>query len=88
MVSLKLLLIAHLIGDFFLQPVKLVEQKKNSIKGLIIHSIIYTLMIALVLLLFGNIWEITFWTFFIFISHFLKFIKIYKILCHLHLLFL
>ena len=32
MVSLKLLLIAHLIGDFFLQPVKLVEQKKNSIK--------------------------------------------------------
>lgn len=70
MVSLKLLLIAHLIGDFFLQPVKLVEQKKNSIKGLIIHTIIYTLMIALVLLLFGNIWEITFWTFFIFISHF------------------
>ena len=70
MVSLKLLLIAHLIGDFFLQPVKLVEQKKNSIKGLIIHTIIYTLMIALVLLLFGNIWEITFWTFLIFISHF------------------
>lgn len=55
MVSLKLLLIAHLIGDFFLQPIKLVEQKKNSIKGLIIHTIIYTLMIALVLLLFGNI---------------------------------
>lgn len=70
MVSLKLLLIAHLIGDFFLQPVKLVEQKKNSIKGLIIHTIIYTLMIALVLLLFGNIWEITFLTFLIFISHF------------------
>ena len=70
MVSLKLLLIAHLIGDFFLQPVKLVEQKKNSIKGLIIHTIIYTLMITLVLLLFGNIWEITFWTFLIFISHF------------------
>ena len=51
---LKLLLIAHLIGDFFLQPVKLVEKKKNSIKGLIIHSLIYTLMITLVLLLFGN----------------------------------
>ena len=67
---LKLLLIAHLIGDFFLQPVKLVEQKKNSIKGLIIHTLIYTLMIVLVLLLFGNIWEIIFWTFLIFISHF------------------
>ena len=69
MVSLKLLLIAHLIGDFFLQPVKLVEQKKNSIKGLIIHTIIYTLMIVLVLLLFGNIWEIIFWTLFILVSH-------------------
>ena len=70
MVSLKLLLIAHLIGDFFLQPVKLVEQKKNSIKGLIIHTLIYTLMIVLVLLLFGNIWEIIFWTLFILVSHF------------------
>lgn len=79
MVTLKLLLIAHLIGDFFLQPVKLVEQKKNSIKGLIIHTIIYTLMIALVLLLFGNIWEITFWTFLIFISHFaIDYVRIKK----------
>ena len=26
---LKLLLIAHLIGDFFLQPVKLVEKKEE-----------------------------------------------------------
>lgn len=68
---LKLLLIAHLIGDFFLQPVKLVEKKKNSIKGLIIHSLIYTLMITLVLLLFGNIWEIIFWPFLILVSHFL-----------------
>ena len=66
---LKLLLIAHLIGDFFLQPVKLVEQKKNSVKGLIIHTLIYTLMIVLVLLLFGNIWEIIFWTLFILVSH-------------------
>ena len=68
---LKLLLIAHLIGDFFLQPVKLVEKKKNSIKELIIHSLIYTLMITLVLLLFGNIWEIIFWPFLILVSHFL-----------------
>lgn len=66
---LKLLLIAHLIGDFFLQPVKLIEKKKSSIKGLIIHSLIYTLMITLVLLLFGNIWEIIFWSFLILVSH-------------------
>ena len=68
---LKLLLIAHLIGDFFLQPVKLVEKKKDGIKGLIIHSVIYTLMITSVLLLFGNIWEIIFWSFLILVSHFL-----------------
>lgn len=71
MVILKLLLLAHLIGDFFLQPLKLVEQKKNSIKGLIIHTVIYTFMIVLVLFLFGNIWEIILWPFLIFISHFL-----------------
>lgn len=68
---LKLLLIAHLIGDFFLQSVKLVEKKKDGIKGLIIHSVIYTLMITFVLLLFGNIWEIIFWSFLILVSHFL-----------------
>ena len=84
MASLKLLLIAHLIGDFFLQPVKLVEKKKDSIKGLIIHSLIYTLMITLVLLLFGNVWEIIFWSFLILVSHFLidyfriKFTKKFK----------
>ena len=47
---LKLLIIAHLIGDFFLQPVKLVEKKKNSINGLIMHTLVYTLIVTLVLL--------------------------------------
>ncbi len=65
------MLIAHLIGDFFLQPVKLVEEKKNSIKGLITHCLIYSIMIALVLLLYGNIFEIIFWSFLIFVSHYL-----------------
>ena len=67
---LKLLLIAHLIGDFFLQPTSLVNNKKNSIKGLIIHTLVYTLIVLFILLLFGNIWEIIFWTALTFASHF------------------
>lgn len=67
---LKLLLIAHLIGDFFLQPTSLVDKKKNSIKGLIIHTSIYTLIVLFVLVLFGNVWEIIFWSVLIFASHF------------------
>lgn len=70
MIILKLLLISHLIGDFFLQPVGLVEKKKNSKSGLIIHTLIYTLLTTFVLLFFGNIWEIIFWLVIIFISHY------------------
>lgn len=58
MTILKLLLIAHLVGDFILQPVSLVEKKKNSIKGMIIHSSIYTVLVTIMILLFGNIWEL------------------------------
>lgn len=70
MIILKLLLISHLIGDFFLQPIGLVEKKKNSKSGLIIHTLIYTLLTTFVLLFFGNIWEIIFWLVIIFISHY------------------
>lgn len=71
MTILKLLLIAHLVGDFILQPVSLVEKKKNSIKGMIIHSSIYTVLVTIMILLFGNIWELIFWPVVIFISHYL-----------------
>lgn len=67
---LKLLLIAHLIGDFFLQPASLVDKKKRSIKGLIIHTSVYTLIVLLILLLFGSVWEIIFWSILTFVSHF------------------
>ena len=68
---LKLLLIGHLIGDFFLQSVKLVEKKQKSIKYLFVHTIVYTLIVTLVLLLFCNIWETILWSFLILVSHFL-----------------
>lgn len=71
MTVFKLLLIAHLFGDYYCQPTCLVEKKKNSIKGLILHVLIYTLLIFLVLLLFGNVWEIIIWSVIVFTTHFL-----------------
>lgn len=69
MIIFKLLLISHLIGDFFLQPVKLVEKKKNSMRGLLIHVAIYTLLTTFVVIFFGNIWEILLCMAVIFLSH-------------------
>lgn len=71
MVIFKLLLIAHLLGDYFFQPSYLAEKKKKSIIGLIAHVLIYTLFIFLVLLQFGNVWEIICCSIIVFISHFL-----------------
>ena len=71
MIIFKLLLIAHFIGDFVLQPKKLVESKKNNINRLVTHTIVYTLLITLVLLFFGSLGEILFWSGITFFSHFL-----------------
>lgn len=70
MISLKLLLISHLIGDFFLQPVSLVKKKNNSIFGLLLHTFIYSLLVIVVLVCFGYIWEIIISILIVVISHF------------------
>ena len=71
MIILKLLLIAHVIGDFFLQPVRLIEKKKNSMKAMIAHAVVYTLVFWFALLLFANLKELLLWSLVTFVVHLL-----------------
>ena len=47
-----ILLIGHFLADFFFQPVYLVEKKKQSIKFLLLHSVIYLITISILSFLF------------------------------------
>lgn len=47
-----ILLIGHFLADFFFQPVCLVERKKESIKFLLLHSVIYLITISILSFLF------------------------------------
>ena len=68
---LQILIIGHLIGDFFLQPAKLAEKKSNSIKFLLLHSLIYLSIFAILSFLFIN-WLYALISFLIIsVSHFL-----------------
>ena len=42
MTVFECLLVGHFVGDFLLQTRWMAQQKKNSIKALAIHSLIYT----------------------------------------------
>lgn len=39
---LVLMVIAHILGDFYFQTDKIASEKDNSLNGVIIHSIEYT----------------------------------------------
>lgn len=54
-----LLLIAHQLGDFILQPRRLVEWKERAIWGIAIHSLIYAACVGMLLVL----WSPTGWAF-------------------------
>lgn len=49
---LYILLIAHLVGDFFLQSSVMAEKKKKEFKFLFIHSIIYSAVFLVVCFIF------------------------------------
>ncbi|HEY8444783.1 MAG TPA: DUF3307 domain-containing protein [Bacilli bacterium] len=66
-----LLLIAHCIGDFSLQPMALAVKKKESFKYQLLHSLIYTICLSLVFLLYTGI---------------LKFIVLFVLTFFIHLL--
>ena len=47
---LVLMLIAHILGDFYFQTDKMASEKDNSLKGVIIHAIEYTFSVFLVMI--------------------------------------
>ena len=49
-----LLIIGHLIGDFYLQSDKLVAVKKVNLRYLLIHGALYTLPVFLVMALYAD----------------------------------
>lgn len=69
--SLILLLIAHLAGDFIFQPQALAVKKKESFKYQIIHAIIYTISLLIVFALYLDISFVIIFTIASFIIHFI-----------------
>ena len=47
---LVLMVIAHILGDFYFQTDKIASEKDNSLNGVIIHSIEYTFSVFLVMI--------------------------------------
>lgn len=45
---MELILLGHIIGDFYVQTDKMAEKKKNSIKYMLIHCLIYTIVLGVV----------------------------------------
>lgn len=69
---MELILLGHIIGDFYVQTDKIAEKKKNSIKYMLIHCLIYTIVIGIgFYVLSRGIVETLIISSFIFISHFI-----------------
>lgn len=49
-ITLILFLIAHVLGDFYLQSKAIAKGKQTSFKNLVIHGIVYLLAMAMVIL--------------------------------------
>ncbi len=69
--SLMMLIISHLLADFFFQSNSLVEKKSTNIKYLSIHAIIYLILIVLPCILYGNVFQILLTCTTIGITHFI-----------------
>lgn len=53
-----ILLLAHILGDFYFQSQKIVEQKKKSIYKVLLHGAIYTLACFIIIIPILNTWLI------------------------------
>lgn len=44
---MELIILGHIIGDFYVQTDKIAEKKKNSIKYMLLHCLIYTIVLGM-----------------------------------------
>ncbi len=49
-----LIILGHIIGDFYFQTDKIAENKKTSMKYMILHCVIYSMLMAVIMLLLSN----------------------------------
>lgn len=69
---MELIILGHIIGDFYLQTDKMAENKKKSMKYMIMHCLIYALLMAIIIFLLSNsIMQTLLITGLILITHFL-----------------
>lgn len=71
MLFLKMLLLFHVIGDFYFQSNRLVELKNNKKSFLIIHAVIYTIMFVFLFWVNKNMLAVSLTVIVIFITHLL-----------------
>ena len=51
---MRLIILGHIIGDFYLQTDRIASKKKNLMRYMILHCVIYTLLMTIVILLLSN----------------------------------
>lgn len=69
---MELIILGHIIGDFYLQTDKMAENKKKSMKYMIMHCLIYALLMAIIIfLLSSNIMQTLLITGLILVTHLL-----------------
>ena len=67
---MELILLGHIIGDFYVQTDKMAEKKQNSIKYMLIHCLLYTMVMGICFyILCRKILGVLIISSFVFLSH-------------------
>ena len=67
---MELLMLGHIIGDFYLQTDKLAAKKKKSTPSMLLHCLLYTIVLGVgVSILSGGVVETLAISMMIFVSH-------------------
>lgn len=67
---MEFIILGHIIGDFYIQTDKVAEKKKESMKYMLIHCLIYTIVVGIGFsILCRDIWSVFIIAVFTFLSH-------------------